>query len=287
MGDTLEYDYTVLDTNEYRIPVLSFLFGSKPKEKEEQAEKVLITVSDIDSGGNYILTAEYTQQIIKSKLPVFGDVKYNSDSMNSDKEVFMPSFDEVYKAKFAAFLYHPFTIVVSASGNVISVTGIDAIVKAYENNIENAHLSASDKKNNIESLRKNLSNESIRRAMNRLFNIYPNVPVAVGSKWQKEIISGVYEPQDEIYHFHLKKITHDSVFIDASSDIDAPGDTTRNGTPTRLTGTKSGTIIIEKQTGVVLQKLFYIQLKGTTVEGGKAIKLNSSSLEKETITKKD
>jgi len=123
--------------------------------------------------------------------------------------------------------------------------------------------------------------------MNRLFNIYANVPIAVDSKWQKEIISGVYEPQDEIYHFHLKKITHDSVFIDASSDIDAPGDTTRNGTPTRLTGTKSGTIIIEKQTGVVLQKLFYIQLKGTTVEGGKAIKLNSSSLEKETITKKD
>src|SRR5690348_13118429 len=82
MGDTLEYTYTVLDTNEYKGPAVSLLFGSNSKEKEERVEKILMTVSGIDSSENYILTAEYIQQIIKSKIPVIGNIEYNSDSLN-------------------------------------------------------------------------------------------------------------------------------------------------------------------------------------------------------------
>jgi hypothetical protein len=207
--------------------------------------------------------------------------------MDSDKEVFMPSYDEAYKARFAAYLHQPFTVVVSSSGQCISVSGIDAIVDAYEKHINNApHLSATQKKANIDDARKNISNESIRRAMNDLFNVYADAPVAIGSKWQKEIITGVYEPEDEIYHYQLKSFSRDSILIEAKAGINSTGDTARDGTPTRMTGTISGTIIIDKPTGIILQRVMYNQSQGTTVENGKVLRVNSSLLRKLTFAKK-
>lgn len=286
-GDTLECTYMVLDTIEYKFPALSLIFGSNQKGKEERIDKMKMAVCGLDSNGNYILRSEYIQQIIKSKIPGIGDIEYNSDSIYSDKEVFMPSYDDIYKAQFAAYLHHPFTIIISSSGQCISVTGIEGIVDAFVNQINNApHLSANQKNANIENIRKNVSNESIRRALNSLFDVYADTPVVIGSKWEKEIITDVYEPEDEIYHYQLQNISGDSIFIDVNARVNAAGDTAKNGTATRMIGTISGTVIIEKNSGIILQKLMYEKTQGTTVENGKALKVKSSSLRKLIIAKK-
>lgn len=69
----------------------------------------------------------------------------------------------------------------------------------------------------------------------------------------------------------------DSLMISVHANIDSPGDTSAKGTPTRMLGTLSGIMIIDKNTGMVLQKQFITHASGTNTLNQKAVETNSIS----------
>lgn len=278
-GENYEYTYSRWDTIQGNT---SFLFlRHRLKVPHQSIAGTLMIIKDIDSNGNYVLEAEQNKLRLTLQIPFIGTVNYDSDSSGFNKNLLRGSvIENIYNNEFSAVLHHPFKIILSSSGKVISVSGMKQVMEAVKDSLESvSDLSMTQKDQIFKNLSKDYNDLAYKSDLNSFFDVYPDHRVAIGDQWKKELFTGIVNPERDTYYYSLKNIRGDSVFIDVKGDIYSPGDTAANGTPTLMTGTLTGTLILDKNTGVILEERTYSYATGTDTFNKKIVKTQSSSKE--------
>lgn len=194
---------------------------------------------DISADVNTTMKTTITSQkpntlmtFLYSNISVDADMMGQKVSLNSDKQ---GGNNESLKK----ITNKPFSIIVDKNGDVTQVIGLDSLINAFGKNNPSANF---------------INEESIKSSMNQFFSFYPNQPIAVGEKWNKEqtIFNNVKMKAQTTYT--LEKVENSLAYITVAATIstDSVQKISFNGMEMTLSlkGNQNGQIIVDTKTGL-------------------------------------
>ena len=162
------------------------------------------------------------------------------------------SMEETMHRVFSKIKGSTFTLKVDENGNVLSVSGFDDIVNGI---IESAGLNDEMKLQMRASLKDQFSDERLKSQLAIVFLIFPDKPVNQGDSWQRSYELTGNIPAQFSTTYTIKQIEDEQVTLEAKSLIGP----TREGAD--ITGTQSGTLIVNSITGLVVRADFTQQME--------------------------
>jgi hypothetical protein len=215
------------------------------------------SVADVGADGSATVDVRYDSTAFGQKSPL-GQVDY--DSTRPTRDVPAPA------RGFAAMVGQGFTLVLSPTGSVTKVKGLDALLKTV---LEKAALPEGPAKAaNEKLLRQMLSEPNVKSSVQGLLSIYPGHPVAVGDKWtQKAQVNGAFPLVTETTYVLKSRdrgVATISVRATSASNADvAPIDLGQAKLSYDVKGDQTGTIQVTESTGWIREADIDQNLSGT------------------------
>lgn len=203
----------------------------------------------------YEMEAHYQSMLFRMLLP---DIVYNSDQ---------PLPQNPGSRILAAFRNQPFKVMMSKSGNLISVSGINAIIDKL---IDTYPDIAADQKARIKSmLHQSFGEQAFRSNFELGTPVFPAIPVHKNVLWTIEsqlssvtpaIVHSIYELRDiqeAFYHIHANS---NIVYPNRDAFIQTNGVMVKYN----LSGNMSADMAIDRATGWVKQSTIFQNITGRT-----------------------
>ena len=236
-------------------------------------------VMDVNDNNQKEIKTQFTYQDISYTISsAMINMKYDSK-----KAVENPTeMDKMMNTMFSTMIGKPFNVNVASDGSVNSVTGMDAIgddmVKAATSgNPMGAQIGA--------SMKQQFSDEAMKGLFEQSLKIYPNNPVKQGDNWNIEQVvsqSGMNSVTKTKYT--LKEIKNNIATVQVESTITMKPSPAA-GMEGELSGTQTGTMLIDTKTGLPVSSDISQSIKGTVKAQGMDITQNISSKIKISIKK--
>lgn len=155
---------------------------------------------------------------------------------------------------YRALVGKSFYVKVSPDRKDVQLAGTDSIVENVLNSISRRKEFAEIDKNTLEQLVQNFFNpQDFKRSFEKLFEIYPAKPIAIGESW--EITRHISEPipTTVLNKFQLQKISGDTLFVQLASKVifDKPKQQANQPSIQDIKGIQSGTLYINKNSGLI------------------------------------
>jgi len=167
--------------------------------------------------------------------------------------------DKVHEKIIRSLIGRSFTMSIATDGSVKSVSGIDAIIEEIKKSVApdgemGAQLSASEINQWYgESAIKGLFEQSLR--------IFPAGEVKTGDSWTVETNYGISNKKSTVKSVYtLKEVKDDKAVIGVEATVNLEPDGGLTGT---LTGTQSGTVLVDTKTGIPVSSDLTLDIKGT------------------------
>jgi hypothetical protein len=205
-----------------------------------------------ESGSGTKMTVTYDRfrlymKIMEFELDINTEEPPSGDRSNDPSAVMSDVFRKI-KGK-------SFTMEVDRKGNIVAVNGFDKIVESI---IDSARVDADMKLQLKASLADQFNEQEWRNQVIHFFAIFPNSPVKAGDTWKNQYSVGTRLPADFATTFQAKQATEKEVSIDANSII------TPNNEDTKVSGQQTGSLVVDKATGWVLEANFEQEVQATT-----------------------
>lgn len=214
-------------------------------------------VKDIDSNGNFSTQITYTRVAI-NMLAGGRDMAFDSD-IDDQSASANPQF-----MGFAALVGKSISATFSPKGQIIEVSGVDAMIDAMITELagDNETIKTQVK----QSLTQSFNDEQMKQMFGGSFIEYPSKSVKVGTKWtENQTISSQFT-LNVISNYVVKGIDADFVDLEVTSTIaTTPGnksDMQGMEVSFNLFGTQSGTIKIDKKSGKVVESIVNQNISG-------------------------
>ena len=240
-------------------------------DNEAQGQKIKSVMSfdyDIavvgDSAGVKTLKATYKHIDMDMTAPG-GKMSFNSDKA-TDTANLQANPMAVMGKVFGAMVGKSFTLKVDPEGKVTSVSGLSEMADAMLNSID---LPEEAKPQVRQTFDAQFNEDNMKQTFSQAFNIFPNKPVKVGDKWDKQLnMSGmVGTGADAKTTYTVKDISNEKVTLDALSNIEAAGNKIQ----------QSGTMEVARSTGLVTDAKLNQILNGQ-VSGKTTIKITGKEM---------
>lgn len=207
-----------------------------------------------DDGQVKTLTAMYKNIRMKMK------VMQMTLEMDSDKPD-APVDTTIMKANplagmnkmLAALTGKPFTMKVDAEGNVLELTGFDAVIKDMVAAME---IDEERKQKALASMKDQFNEQELKDQFAQIFTIFPNKEVKVGDSWEKRFTAGGKMKANFITTYTVKEIDGELVTLKTKSRIEPVAG------ELEISGEQTGDVIINSKTGLIVNAKYEQDLKG-------------------------
>ncbi|MCF8302247.1 MAG: hypothetical protein K9I94_03150 [Bacteroidales bacterium] len=219
------------------------------KQNVYQYHEIINTmVVDGKTDDQYTVEYEYADVVYKQLLDQREIVAYNSKTHEGPVPAEAKSWANLLNKKF--------NIIVKDNGDIIDVNGIDdmlsKMVDEYEVNTDQ------DRKDLKERLEKQFGKQNIKDMVEPMYDYLPGKSVNVGDSWKESrTIKSTFEfTLNSTYT--LKSIEGDKVTVEINSELS----TGENGSSfyqggnqmtAQVDGTQNGTMIIDRETGLIME----------------------------------
>ena len=234
--------------------------GQKMATGLDMAYTFKLTLDHMDSAGNNILNSDI--DAVKMKVDVMG-MSMGYDSKEVIDTNHQDAMSGMLRKVFSGMIGKSFKLTINPLGGVEDVSGVEEMVTSM---IEGMPGSEEEKAKMKQQLSQSFNKEQLRQTFAQAFNIYPGKPVKIGDTWNKEVdlgLKGMNNKQDIVYK--VKDITSTSVILDMKGTIKASGnktDSTKVPAAMDLSGSESGTMTIDRSSGMVNSGDIDINFKG-------------------------
>jgi len=224
---------------------------------------------DITDGhsGEKDVKVTYNRIFIKS-VGMGNTMIYNSDDQDSTK-----------KNPFGGLKGASFFMIVTPSGSIKSVAGIDRM-------LDNMAVKMSNDTNEIKQIKnelgKQFSAEVVKQTMESSFKIYPDRAVNIGDSWTVDTKMQMSMPIETITQYTLKEVKDGIAILSVKGTLISKGnfEAMGNKMETDLSGTNSGETSLDIKTGIVLNSHLRIELYGKMKSMGKDIDFEMQGINK-------
>ena len=231
------------------------------REKTTQEAQVQVTYSDVA----YIVSSPMMKMGYDSKNPI-----ENPSEM-----------DQILAKMFSNMIGQSFMLLIASDGSVKSVTGMDAIsenmIKAVSANGQMAlQLGA--------SMRQQFSDDAMKSSFEQSFKIYPANVVKAGDSWNTDYTMTMNNMNTNVKtKYILKDVSRNMATVAAESDIEMSASVEMEG---KLTGTQTGTMIVDARTGMPVTSDMSQNIKGAVKTQGIDVQMELVSKAKTSIKEK-
>jgi len=169
---------------------------------------------------------------------------------------------------YAALVNKTFEVKVSSRGTVLQVTGVQEMLSSILDQLKVTDPEA--RQEALAQLKSRFGAQAIQETMQSLFPVYPEEPVAIGDSWSNTMAMSQSIPIQVANTWTLRQLGEDLAVVDLSSKVtqaEGASDTAeKEGTPDyRLSGTQSGTLRVDLETGWVVSTELQQDFQGTVL----------------------
>ena len=194
-----------------------------------------------DSAGIKTINATYErlgmQMNAQGKTFVIDTDRPSSDSLNSSDP------NQMMQGMYAALKGKSFGLTVDAEGNVLSVTGMSAMVQNMVNEIK---VDDSMRDGLRQMFLAQFNDEIMKQTFAPAFSHYPNKRVEVGDKWQKQTTAQLGASLTMNTTYTVKAIQNGAVTVSAEAAVAVQN----------VNGTMTGEYVMDAKTGLLLSGNF-------------------------------
>jgi hypothetical protein len=276
---TLQYNFKQGDILKQNI-VMSVDLVQKFMEQEMKVGLVMNMKSTFEvkevRNDNYTVEVKYKELKLETGLPGV-DAKITFDSNTTDDVATMTNFGPIFKA----IIDKPFEIVISKTGKIESVKGLesfaDAMINAFGDNVP-------------EEMRQQItgqfgsqfSKESFKSQFEQNTGYFPNKPVGTGDSWDVETNTKVSNFAVKLnMNSSLKSIDGNVVNLSIDGTVSTPEGYEQeiNGVKVKiaLKGSQKGTLKINKDTGWIIFSDMMINFTGEVETMGMKVPVYAAS----------
>ncbi len=207
------------------------------KDKTAQETQVQFTYQDI----TYVMSSPMMKMGYDSKNP-----------MENPSEM-----DKMMDKIFSNMLDKPFMVVIAPDGSVKSVTGMEAIFESMVKAIAPDGQMAAQM---VAPMKQQFSDVAMKNMFEQSLKIYPANAVKVGDSWNSDMVTTMVNMGTAIKtKYTLKEVKKSMATVAVESTVEMnPGE----GMEGKLSGTQSGTMIIDTKTGMTVSSDLSQSIKG-------------------------
>lgn len=214
-----------------------------------------------DSAGIKSISTEYKN--LRMDMNVMG-MNINIDSNQPDNSSGDDSnlLQKMMGKMFSGIIGKPFIIKADEEGNVVEVTGFDALINSM---VDSLNIDEDQKAMALASMKGQFNDDEIKKQFAPVLSIFPNKKVKVGDSWEKAYSVGGNMPAKFVTTYTVKQIEGDHVSMEAKTKISSDG-----SEEMKLSGTQDGNIMVDSKTGLTINASFTQKIeviaKGMTME---------------------
>jgi hypothetical protein len=237
--------------------------GQKMKTTDHTEIYATYTITRIN-GDNTELTVTY-DRIKMSQVAMGREFTFDTDAPDTAKNSIETSQNKI----FQSLKNQPFTVVIAKDGSVKEVKGFSEIIEKEINQIPGDEKTRQIMKNALDD-------DFVKTAFTEFFKIYPDKPVRVNSTWNTEM------QLKTIFKLLLNNTYKLTSFDDKKANLDVQSNITTNGDmemmgmkiDASLKGNSTGTIELERSTGMVLNSNLKLTINGKMKTEGMEIPMS-------------
>lgn len=208
------------------------------------------TVDDLEADKKE-LNFTYTKIFYDISSPII-NLNYNSDSIVGET-----TMDSLFAKVFGAFKGKKIVVIVQPDGTVDSVTGMEAIVDDIIKSVGDTEVQM------FQNFKGQFNDEMLKNQFQQSFRVLPNRKVKKGDKWTiKQSDNSTLFKMNMLNTYTLKEIKEHTVVIDLTSTIQANEDENSAMGKTNMKGKQTGTMIVDRHNGLVLDGKLSQDLSG-------------------------
>jgi len=252
----LQYSLSSDDTYKHQIKLEQNISQTIDNIEEKSFSKQIIEYTNtIVNTKNTI----YHTKVIYSRVALEQDnprVEYDS----KDKESVIPQD----AAGFASLVNSGFEIFFDKQGTITKITGTDQLINTVINAVEG--ITDSQKKQMKTTLEKQFGSDALKNTMQNNIMIYPKEVINKGYQWSADQLIQTPYPMQFKHRYKLTNYDEENAYIDVSSKIVSNKSKMDFGgfeMEVNLKGTQSGTLSIDRATGILLQSNVTQNINGT------------------------
>lgn len=249
-GNKIQLKLNLKNGSEYNLKMFTEQKISQTIMKEKQVTIQNIGVSytykveGVDSDGSMNLKVIYNS-FLQDVQSAAGRMTYNSTNPK-DKD---NPFAKIYEA----LINKSFNLKLSPQGNVVNISGVDALLKTIIKNLKLPNAEAADMAE--KSLREQFGDKAVRESMQNMMSIYPQSPVSPGDSWSKSYSTSKIFNANFDTKWTLKEVKDGKAIVIVSSKIKGvPPKKSENGMPVpkyNISGEQSGILELDVASGWV------------------------------------
>ena len=209
-------------------------------------------------GNKRKLTVVYDRFYIKSASSG-SEMEYDSaDSSKQPKEL----------SQIASIVNHPFSLVVSEKGEIISVNPTAGAGRTADSSAKDVAAETP------------LNDSTIRRMMEQSLNIYPTTPVKVGDSWERKYTTNMgFMDMAVNSTYKLVSVSNDVAHIEITATIRSipSSNPQMKGMDIEMNGTQNGSMDIDVKSGLIQESKFTQDVSGKMKIPGAEIPMKLTS----------
>ena len=258
--------------------------GQKMATGLDMAYTYKIALDHADSVGNQVLNS--TIDAIKFKAAVMG-MSMGYDSKEVIDTSHQDAMSSMFRRIFSGMLGKSFKITIGPTGSIVDVSGVEEMIT----NMINGFPGSDEEKEKMKAqLSQSFNKEQVKQTFAQAFNLYPDKPVKIGDSWKKEVelgMKGMSNTQDITYK--VKDITSSTVVLDLKGEIKTSRggvhpDSTATAPAMDMNGSESGTITLDRTSGMATSGDIDMTMKGSVDMKGSKVPMDMKG--KITLTNK-
>lgn len=200
-------------------------------------------VVDVNGEGVANVRVVYDRIVYSVEAPIVGEVSYDSKEGSSP--------DNPFAMVMEPLIGNGFNIHLDKRGKVLDVIGMDEVFSQLG-------------KQGGSDLSKTFDADNLKSTMQNMVAVYPEVLVGVGDTWGAEMEVSSELPMKLQMTYEVKEIEEKQVFLNVDGEISAKESEIAEGMGSvEMEGTQSGTLVVERSTGMVKEADFSQDISGS------------------------
>ncbi|KAB2807347.1 DUF6263 family protein [Phaeocystidibacter luteus] len=231
------------------------MMGSEQSAEESQMVRIHYTC--IDTTGGIFKMKMDVERVTYENNGMLDGLSYDSDDPDEDMEKYVTPEGDMVEIDL--------TLSLAENGKIEAISGTDALADA---SIEHVFgFEEEDLETLLEQLKESFTSDAFTKEYSPCLVEFPEHEIGIGDSWTEIVSATTLTPLTVEMTYTVKEISETEVVLQARGQIRTPSDaepTDYSGFEMKqlLSGSKAGTIKIERATGLVLSAEFEQSLSG-------------------------
>lgn len=237
--------------------------GQKMNSKNNIGFTYLMAVGDKDKNNNITVVTTFKRIVFSAESPM-GNMAYDSDNADTTDN---PMMGMMTKA-FGSLVNKSITLMVSDKGEVVALSGMEAILADM---VKNMGLDTLPEAGQILAQLKNqFSDDQFKKTFDEMLRILPGKSINIGESWDIETEKNLMNMGIKTKStYTLKEMKDKSAVVSLTSAFDVTKSGAElQGSEMKMNGTQSGTITVDTETGFPIQSNITQDITTTTTSMG-------------------